>query len=216
MADSELSAFCLNTMRSARIDSVPCVMITLPVSAPPRACRLASPVSPEKLIGFLRSACSACAGATTASAAHERRSTPAQRRAGGAQRRKRCRRSGFHFGRCVGLQRSAHGRLEPDRAALLSRTIPTPWIIPRASSIVTSLSVSARDSFGMTRSISVVNVASPTGFLSRADGRRRVARRADVAAQRDDLPIAGDGAEFGRDRETRGLPGSVSVERRQR
>ena len=84
---SELSAFCRNTMRSARISSVPCVMITWPASDPPRDCRLASPVSPAKLIGLSRSAFSASAGAAAAATA-----TRANAAAARAERQRRGRR----------------------------------------------------------------------------------------------------------------------------
>ena len=96
---------------------------------------------------------------------------------------------------------------------LLSRTIPTPWIIPRASSIVTSRSVSARPSFGITRSISVVKVASPTGFLSRAVAgiasrvARTLPRSVTISRSPETVPVSAV-------TERRGLSGSVSCERR--
>ncbi len=62
--------------------------------------------------------------------------------------------------------------------------------------------------------MSVVNVAGPTGAPPRAGGEAsRVARRAHIAAKRDDLAIAGNGTEVRGDRQPR-LAGVGQRERR--
>src|SRR6266545_4584504 len=65
---------------------------------------------------------------------------------------------GSHFGISCGARVPWTPDLSLTVLAWLSRTIPTPWIVPRGSWIVTGPSVSARPFLGTTRSDSAVNV----------------------------------------------------------
>ena len=87
--------------------------------------------------------------------------------------------------------------------ALLSRSSPTEWIIPRGSSIVTGLSVRAISWSGITCRYSVVTVTGPGRRLARRRG-AGLAHRAHVAGERHFLAVARELAARRRDPE-RGL-----------